>query len=175
MRLIVSLAAVAALAACGTATNTNTTSNTNATANANVVASNEANHNAAQTASTTAPANTTSSGAQTPGEAARINVNELRERLDKGTPSRLTCAAQVSTAPDISKAALDSVRCNRGARLGVAARQDDRHLLLLTGREFKRPCGARHQRKGNHERGCPPRRLRSLGSAGLPTEKPKNN
>jgi len=85
MRLIVPLAAVAALAACGTATNTNTTSNTNATANANVVASNEANHNAAQTASTTAPANTTSSGAQTPGEAARINVNELRERLDKGT------------------------------------------------------------------------------------------
>ncbi len=87
MRLIVSLAAVAALAACNAATNTNTTSNTNTTANANAVTTNGANHNEAQTASTAAPANTnaTSPAAQTPGEVARISVNELRERLDKGT------------------------------------------------------------------------------------------
>ncbi len=85
MRLIISLAALAALAACNAATNTNTTNNTNATANINAVTTNGANHNAAQTSNIAAPANSPSSGEQTSGEAARISVTELRERLDKGT------------------------------------------------------------------------------------------
>ncbi|MBA2338800.1 MAG: hypothetical protein H0V88_00245 [Pyrinomonadaceae bacterium] len=95
MRLIVSLAVIAALAACGTATNTNiahntnTTSNTNAVANVNVAANDQARGDAAQTSNANAPATSATATvpptAQAADGAARVNVNELRDMLAQNT------------------------------------------------------------------------------------------